>query len=101
MPNKKISNRKKSADASLIDAGGGSAWNDPLSSAITFTGAQRPDIRGGYGPGKYDFPDPIQRPREKIRVVQLPGKIVYVPVPTKPRKKKGLRGSGGDSAGIQ
>lgn len=106
MPAKK-SSKKKSSDMSTLDAGGGSyglidglsGRNDP-GNALSFAGAMRPDIRGAYGPGKYDFPDPIQRPREKIRVVQLPGKTVYVPYPVQPKKKK--RGAGGgDAAGVQ
>lgn len=86
---------------STLDAGGGSyGWTDGVM-AHSFVGASRPDIRGAYGPGNYDFPDPIRRPVEKIRVVQLPGKTVYVPVPVKPPKKKKRGAGGGDAAGVQ
>ena len=46
----------------------------------------------------YDFPDPIKRPKDKIRVVQIPYPV-YIPVrPRKPGKGKSGGGGGGSRA---
>ena len=105
MPAKK-SSKKKSSDMSTLDAGGGlyglidglSGRNDPGNSA-SFTGAMRPDIRGVYGSGPYDFPDPYKPPVQK----KLPSRTKPTPPSTKkpapkpsPKKKRGS--AGGSSA---
>ena len=93
----------------MLDAGGGSAYQfirgsyptgGPNSMDWTL---QRPDTRGSSGVG-WDAPDPIKTPRDKIRVVQLPGTVIYVPVPTKPPtkpKRKKNRSGGGGVSGVE
>ena len=106
MPAKK-SSKKKSSDMSTLDAGGGSyglidglsGRNDPGNSA-SFVGAMRPDIRGVYGSGPYDFPDPYKPP---VPLKELPRRTKPTPPSTKkpkpkpsPKKKRGS--AGGSSA---
>ena len=80
-------------------------WNDPISGHNAppgFYGTTRPDFPRGVGTGVYnDPPDPIKRPRDKIRIVQLPGTIIYVPVPVRPPKKKPPKKKGGGGASPQ
>lgn len=89
MPRKKRTNQEIDGGAATI------GFNDPISGYNAppgFYGTTRPDTPRGVGTGVYnDPPDPIKRPQDKIRVVQLPGTIIYVPVrpKKKPPKKKG------------
>jgi len=106
MPRKKRSNRQRTSSIYDIDGGATSVgFNDPISGHNAppgFYGTTRPDTPRGVGTGVYnDPPDPIRRPQDKIRIVQLPGTIIYVPVrpKKKPPKKKG--GGGSSPQGVE
>ena len=94
---------KQSVNESQVEGGGGAA-------SIMGGGV----MPGSYGSGSsdtnfineqpgqstpyYDFPDPIKRPKDKIRVVQIPYPV-YIPVrPRKPGKGKSGGGGGGSRA---
>ena len=103
MPAKRRSSKKVTNTGSdqMVDAGGGSPYQFGTMGPNSMDyGLQRPDFRSQSGYG-WDWPDPRQTPRDKIRVVQLPGRTVYVPVPQKPKKKKGKRSGGGGVSGVE
>ena len=94
---------KQSVNESQVEGGGGAA-------SIMGGGV----MPGSYGSGRsdtnfineqpgqstpyYDFPDPIKRPKDKIRVVQIPYPVYIPGRPRKPGKGKSGGGGGGSRA---
>jgi hypothetical protein len=103
VPKKKSSKKLRSSyDMSTLDGGGGSSGSQGYGlisglsgnngmNTITFVGATRPDVRGSYGYGNYDYPDPYKPPVPKRPVRPRAKKPSVRP----PKKKKNLGGGGG------